>query len=334
MVDEVGATTSLRADSRTASDNVNPPVLSVITPAYNEAENLPALYDQLRSVLTEHGVSWEWIVVDDHSWDGTFATITAIARAEPSVRGVRLARNAGSHAAIACGLHRARGACAVVLAADLQDPPEVIPSLLARWRDGAQVVWAAREHREGERRRVTFTARAYYFIMRRVIGMADIPPRGADFFLLDRRVMEAFHLFGESNLSILALFTWMGFRQDQILYIKRARSQGQSGWTLEKKLRLVVDSITAFTSLPIRLMSYLGFIVGALGLVYAGVVFIRALGGVPVEGWASLMIVVLVIGGVQMLMLGVLGEYLWRALAEARRRPRYLVEATSDEDLA
>jgi len=277
-------------------------------------------------VLAGLNVAWEWIVVDDHSGDDTFGVIARIAQADDRVRGIRLARNSGSHTAITCGLQHAAGDCAVILAADLQDPPETLPALLDRWRAGAQVVWAVRARREGEAASTVGFARLYYLIMRRLVGIQEMPASGADFFLLDRRVLEAFGQFGESNVSIMALLTWMGFRQATITYDKQARLHGQSGWNLGKKLKLVVDSVTSFSYLPIRMMSIVGFIVAIIGFLYAGVVVVNALAGQPPQGWTSLMVVVLVVGGIQMLMMGVLGEYLWRALDEARRRPRYIVE--------
>ncbi len=161
--------------------------------------------------------------------------------------------------------------------------------------------------------------------------MKEMPPTGADFFLLDRAVVDAFCRFSESNASILALITWMGFRQATITYDKAARLHGRSGWSIKKKLKLVVDSVTSFSYVPIRFMSYLGFTVAFAGFVYAGLVILNFLRGAPVQGWSSLMVVVLLVGGLQMVMMGVLGEYLWRALDESRRRPRYIIEATTAE---
>jgi glycosyltransferase involved in cell wall biosynthesis len=306
-------------------------LLTVVTPAYNESHNLPLLYDRLCDTLGGLDVHWEWVVVDDHSQDQTFEVVAELAQRDARIRSIRLSRNSGAHVAIACGLHHARGDCAVLMAADLQDPPEVVPELLARWRDGSEVVWAARNRREGESATTLGFARLYYFIMRRLVGMKEISATGADFLLVDRRVLDAFKQFRESNVSVLALVTWMGFRQTTIRYDKQPRMHGRSGWSLEKKLKLVVDSVTSFTYLPIRAMSYLGFVLALLGFAYALVVISRALRGYGVQGWSSLMVVVLVLGGIQMLMLGVLGEYLWRALDESRRRPRYLIEAVTPE---
>ena len=302
--------------------------VTIVVPAYNEAENLPILYNRLYRVMQSLAVDWELIVVDDHSSDTTFAVMEGIAIRDERVRAIRLARNYGSHAAITCGLHRARGACAIVLAADLQDPPEAIPQILNAWRDGAHVVWAARGRREGENASTIYLARAYYYLMRHFVGLREMPVNGADFFLVDRRVLDAFIQFRESSVSIMALIAWIGFRQVTITYTKEARLHGRSGWTLEKKLKLALDSITSFSYLPIRFMSYAGFAIALLGLLYAAVVVAIALAGRTAQGWASLMVIVLVVGGLQMLMMGVLGEYLWRALEESRRRPRYVIEDT------
>lgn len=307
------------------------PLLSVVTPAYNEAVNLPMLYQRLIQVFSTLNLAWEWIVVDDHSSDHTFTVLATLASADPRIRAVRFARNSGSHLAITYGLDQARGDCAVVLAADLQDPPETIPQLLAHWQEGAQIVWAVRARREGEKASTVGFARLYYLLMRRVVGIREMPATGADFFLLDRQVIKALSQFNETNVSILALLTWMGFRQATITYDKQARLHGQSGWNLGKKIKLVVDSVTSFSYLPIRVMSLLGVVVAAIGFLYAIVVVTAALIGQPPQGWASLMVIVLMVGGMQMLMMGVLGEYLWRALDEARGRPKYVIEAQTPD---
>ena len=305
------------------------PVISIVTPAFNEAGSLPAFYSALLHALDQSPCYWEWIVVDDHSRDGTWQVLQELAAKEPRLKALRLARNSGSHTALACGLQRARGGCAVVLAADLQDPPETIPALLEKWRAGAKIVWAVREGREGESAATKGFAWLYYGIMRRFVGISEMPATGADFFLLDRRVIDVLNVFKEANVSLMALLTWMGFRQDRILYVKQARQHGQSGWNMEKKLKLVVDSVTSFTYKPIRFMSYAGFIVAFLGFLYALVVIgYRLVFQTQVPGYPSLIVTMLVIGGLQMIMMGVLGEYVWRALDEARNRPRFIIEDT------
>lgn len=303
------------------------PLLTLVTPAYNEADNLPRLYERLVAVLDPMQFDWEWIIVDDHSSDHTFAVISELFHADSRIRGYRFARNFGAHKAITFGLHNANGQCAAIMAADLQDPPETLPQLLEKWQEGGQVVWAVRAQREAEKASTIGFSRLYYWIMRRVVGMNEMPATGADFFLVDRRVLDALSEFSENNTSLMALITWMGFRQAEISYTKEARLYGRSGWNLEKKVKLVVDSITSFTYLPIRLMSYLGMLVAVLGFAYAAFVVFNAVAGRPTAGWSSLMVVVLMVGGIQMLMMGILGEYLWRALDEARQRPRYVLEA-------
>lgn len=301
--------------------------VSIVTPAYNEAGNLAELYKRLCEILDGSRQSWEWVIVDDHSNDGTFDWIRSLAERDARVRGFRLSRNFGSHTAMICGLRNAAGRCAVVIAGDLQDPPESIPGLLEAWRGGAQVVWAVRDRREGVGLLYLGLARVYWGLMRRIGALADTPASGADFFLLDRRAIDALNAFRESNASILSLITWMGFRQEQVRYDRQARRSGSSGWSLHKRVKLIVDSLTSFTYLPIRLMSYVGFVTALLGFLYSLVVVYSALHGYPPQGWAALMIVILVIGGIQMIMLGVLGEYIWRALDESRNRPRYIIEA-------
>lgn len=303
--------------------------VSVITPAYNEERNLPVLYERLCVVLDRLDVDWEWIVTDDHSSDRTFAVLAALGQRDPRVRALRFSRNFGSHAGVSCGLRHAAGQCAVVLAADLQDPPEVIPQLLHAWQSGAQVVWAARAAREGEKASKVGAAGLFYWFMRNVIGMRELSATGADFFMIDRRVIDAYADFDERNVNLFALLAWMGFQQETIVYTKNARLHGQSGWTLKKKIKLAVDSITAFSYLPVRVMSWTGVSTAIAGFLYAVFIIYNAFTGRPTEGWSSLMVVVMLIGGFQMLMLGVLGEYVWRALDEARRRPRYTIEATT-----
>jgi polyisoprenyl-phosphate glycosyltransferase len=302
------------------------PFVSIVTPAYNEKTNLPELYERLQSTMNGLALEWEWIIVDDRSTDGTFSLVEDLAKKDSRIRGIRFARNHGAHLALTCALHSAAGDCAIGIAADLQDPPETIPALIEEWTKGANVVWAVRSERLGENTGKLFMARAYYWIMRSVVGFKDMPSMGADFFLLDRKVLDAFRKYRENNVSILALITWMGFHQTTISYTKQARIHGRSSWTLKKKLKLLVDSVTGFSYVPIRFMSYLGMIVALLGFLFAIYLVFNFFIGNPTEGWTTLLVVVLLIGGMLMIMMGVLGEYLWRSLDEARNRPLYIIE--------
>lgn len=306
-------------------------MISIITPAFNEALNLEALHARIVQTMTALGADWEWIVVDDHSRDDTFGVIQRIAVADPRVRGVRFARNFGSHVAIACGMHLAAGDAVVMMAADLQDPPETIAAMVERWRHGAQVVWAVRRSRPGDRSHAGF-ATLYYWIVRKVVGLREMPARGADFFLADRRVVDAFTSFPERATSVFNHLTWMGFRQEQVEYDKQRRAAGASGWTLARKIRLVTDSVTAFSSAPLRWCAYLGAALVALGLVLAiaGIALLPELGG----GILIVLAVFIGLSGVQLAALAVVGEYVWSALAEARRRPQYVIEASTADEVA
>lgn len=308
------------------------PLVSIVTPAFNEAPNLKELHKRLIQVMDGLEVDWEWLIIDDHSPDGTFDFIRIAAGADPRVRGLRLSRNSGSHTALTCGLHHAAGQAVIIMAADLQDPPETIPELIERWQEGNQVVWAVRGARLGESASKKAASKLYYFIMRRLVGLKEMPPTGADFLLMDRAVVDAFSRFREQHVSILALISWMGFRQTEVRYDKQPRLHGVSGWSLKKKLKLAVDSVTAFTHLPIRFMSYLGMTIALLGFIYALVLVANWLAGKPPLGWTELMCGVLIIGGIQIMMLGILGEYTWRALDETRRRPAYMIEAVAGKE--
>jgi dolichol-phosphate mannosyltransferase len=293
-------------------------MLSIVTPAFNETSNLEVLHQRLASLFERIGGEWEWIIVDDHSRDDTFGVIERLSRVDGRVRGFRLARNSGSHVAITCGLHHAQGDAAVMMAADLQDPPETIEPMLAAWRGGAQIVWAAR------RTPPSALSAFYYRVMRSFVGMKDMPAHGADFFLVDRAVLDAFRQFPERNVSVLALITWLGFRQASVEYDKQPRTAGQSGWTLSRRRRLLVDSVTAFTDLPIRLCGYAGMVLLAVALI-AG---LGAVALLPSVGAVFIFVLAAMCGltGIQLIALAVVGEYVWRGLDESRRRPQYTIE--------
>lgn len=315
--------------------------VSVVLPAFREAANLHVLIPRVLAQLPA-GTNSEIIVVDDHSDDETIEVVRSWSRQDPRVRGVRLSRNAGSHMAILCGMAHARCAAVAVLASDGQDPPELIPALLDSWRGGAQVVWAVREAREGETALSLALSSAYYKLMNRWTSVR-LPATGADFFLLDRRVVDVLKVLPERNTSLFALISWLGFRQTEVRYDKKARSSGQSSWTLRKKLRLALDSLFGFSVAPLKLASALGLIYALVGFAYAVLLIInkvtsgRVFGGVAAEGWSALMVVILISSGTLMLVLGLFGEYLWRTLEEVRGRPRFIVEESvnalaSDDD--
>ena len=304
-----------------------PPLLSIVVPAFNEAENLPLLYERIRALDWKAvGMTFELVIVDDHSTDATPLVIDGLVARDERVKTLRFSRNFGSHAGCTAGLEAATGAAAVVLAADLQDPPETIPDLVGEWRRGSAIVWAVRGEREGENWQTRTTARIFYALIKRLTRM-EMPPNGADFFLLDRAVLEALRATPERNTSLVAQIQWLGFNHSSFVYTKQARATGRSKWTLAKRLKLSIDWIVGFSYYPIRLMSAVGILFVCVGFLYALLLIARRfIFVVPVEGWTSLISVVLITSGVQLVMLGVLGEYLWRSFDASRRRPRFIIE--------
>ena len=308
------------------TDEHQPNLLSLVFPVYNEEVGIPPLLQRLQALRQCGDVPIEVIFVDDHSTDKSPLLLRCACQSNPHYRYVRLARNSGSHAAILAGLEHARGDCAVFMASDLQDPPELIPQMLKVWREGSHVVWAVRERRDGISRRERLLARAFYWLMNR-FSEVSLPPQGADFALLDRRVISALLASAGADPSLGAEIASLGFRQTQVPYAKAARQFGQSKWNLRKRLKAFADAFVGHSFAPIRFMSYTGITMAVVGFAYACVVVaMRLFAAAPIEGWASLMVAVLVIGGMQMVMLGVLGEYICRALRESRRRPLYLIE--------
>lgn len=307
------------------------PLISVVIPCYNEEESLPQLVERLeglRASLPEWEV--EVILVDDHSTDKTTAMLRDISQHHSGYHYLRLARNSGSHVAILAGLSKAEGECAIFLAADLQDPPELIPQFLERWQAGYKVVWAVREQREGISRGDALSSSLFY---RLLILFSDttMPPNGTDFALIDRVVIHALLISVGANLSLFLEIARLGFTQTEIYYTKAERQFGTTKWNLSKKLAAFADAFISTTYTPLRLMSYLGMFISTLGFLYALLVItLRLLNITPIEGWAALMVVTLVFGGIQMVMLGVIGEYLWRTLEHARNRPIFFIEE-SDE---
>ncbi len=307
--------------------NVIMPRISILTAVFNEDENLPEFRRRVTSLADDSTEEFEFVVVDDHSSDKSQSLTHAWANVDSRVTYIRLSRNCGSHAAFSAALAHCTGDCAILLAADMQDPPEVSSTLIAKWMEGYDVVWAARSLRESESWWTQFSASMYYRLMR-LVALPDMPKKGADFLLMDRKVIDAYNAIPEKNTSFLAMILWMGFRQTTIQYIKQARNAGTSKWTLSKKIKLLVDSMVSFSYVPIRFMSLFGFMMAAAGFLYGSFVLVGRLTGLVAAGtgFAALMTVLLVGQGAILLMLGVLGEYLWRTFDEARGRPRYIIE--------
>lgn len=303
--------------------------LSIVVPVLNERENLPLLLARLTAINWDAlELRWEVIFVDDGSTDGSSEWMQEQGERREEVKWIRLSRNFGSHLSLIAGLEHADGDAVTMLAADLQDPPETIPELVAKWKNGAMVVWAARAHREQQGLLDRAFSSLYYVLMRRFVS-PSMPRTGADFALLDRKVVQAVRSGQESHISLFALIHWLGFSQETIFYTKAARQFGHSKWNFGRKLKLVIDSFVGFSYFPIQMASILGLLLSLSGFAFTAFqVFRWFFRKEAIEGWTSLVSIVLITGGVQLVMLGVIGEYLWRTLESARRRPRYVVESS------
>lgn len=302
--------------------------LSIITPAHNEEANLEALYQAVKSSFEETNIDWKLIIVDDHSTDDTPHVIARLTKEDKRVCGVRLARNIGSHNAILCGIKLADSQMISVLVADLQDPPEVLLEMIKTMGEEYHVVWAVREEREGISLSEKLFSRLFYVVMQRILKRRDIPITGADFFLIDWKVAHLMRGIRETNINIFAYIQWAGFNQTTIPYTKKSRLRGISSWSFARKIKLFIDSIVGFSYQPIRFMSVIGLLTALIGFCYAIVVAINHFWqDVPVQGWSSLMVAILIMGGLNLAAMGVLGEYIWRALDEIRGRPIHTIEA-------
>ncbi|MBI2815362.1 MAG: glycosyltransferase family 2 protein [Acidobacteria bacterium] len=303
------------------------PLVSVIVPAYNEGPNLPLFYQELQDAIS--GVddwSFEFVFVDDGSTDETPLFLGQLWEADERVRVVRLSRNFGSHAACLAGLIEAQGDAICFLAADLQDPPSLIPRMLAQIRGGFDVVLAVRNHRCDPWLTVKF-ANIYHFLMRRY-AIPQWPSQGADVFMITRAIRDQLVEWKQKNTSIFAQIIWMGLRQARIPYVKQERSAGTSKWTFRKKWKLLADSFVSFSYAPIHLIWLAGVVFCIAGFTYGAFEAFNAISrGATSKSWAPLMVMLLIISGLLFFALGIIGEYLWRASEEIRGGPPFIVES-------
>jgi len=314
--------------SPTSTDSAAAPgcTLSVIVPVFNEEEALPALHARLASVLQAMAVSWEIVYVDDGSSDATPAALAAIQAQEPAVAVVRLSRNFGKEAAMTTGLRLAQGEAVVLIDADLQDPPELIPQMLQAWRDGADVVNMRRRTREGESWFKRATAHAFYRVINR-LSEVPIPRDVGDFRLLSRRAVQALNLLPERNRFMKGLFAWVGFQQATIDYDRHPRAAGQTKWHYRKLWNFALEGITGFSVVPLKLATYAGLLSAITAFGYAMVFVVKTLVfGEPVAGFPTLIVTILLLGGLQLMSIGILGEYLGRLFVETKQRPLYLLD--------
>jgi dolichol-phosphate mannosyltransferase len=312
---------------------IDQPELSVVIPVFNEEININPMYDRLLSALSDKVSSLEILYVDDGSADTSWEKITALATRDERVRGVRFARNFGHQAALTAGVDVARGQAIVIIDGDMQDPPEVIPEMVDRWREGFEVVYGQRESRDGETWFKLATASAFYRILRGITNV-DIPVDTGDFRLMGPRAVAAFRAMPERNRFIRGLVSWIGFPQTAVMYQRQARQAGGTKFPVRKMIRFALDGITSFSFFPLRLATWTGFGVSIFAFLYIVVVLILKATGVSWLGYTSLMASILFLGGVQLLMIGIMGEYLARIFDEVKRRPLYLVGERTDGDEA
>ncbi|KRE99962.1 glycosyl transferase family 2 [Frateuria sp. Soil773] len=300
--------------------------LTVVIPAYNEAVVLDAFHRRLAAVLDGLPLECAVLYVDDGSGDDSWAVIEALRARDPRVGALRLSRNFGKEAAMTAGLDHVQAGAAVLIDADLQDPPELIPELVAQWQAGYDVVYATRSERAGESRFKRFTAAAFYRGMERLSDTA-IPRDTGDFRLLSRRALDALSQLRERQRFMKGLFAWIGYRQAAVCYQREPRQAGRSKWNYWRLTQLAIEGITSFSTAPLRLATWTGLASAMLAFGYGLWVLVKALlYGDPVRGYPTLILVILFLGGVQLLALGVIGEYLGRNYAESKQRPLYFVD--------
>lgn len=300
--------------------------ISIIIPVYYNEDTLMLLYKDMKEKILSFFENYEIVMVDDGSGDSSWELMNVIHALDPShIKLVHLSRNFGEHAAVLAGLNVCTGDCAVTKQADLQEDSELILDMYRSWLKGNKVVLAVREDRE-EGRIYQFFANLYYKMMQKLVTPA-MPKGGFDCYLLDRQVIEVLKMFDEKNSALTLQVLWIGFQSDKIYFHRKARTVGKSRWTFAKKVKLIMDSLMSFSYFPIRLMSGMGFlffIVAVIGIIACICEVIMS--GVRSVGWASLMCIILLTSGIIMLMLGMLGEYIWRTLDASRNRPPFIIE--------
>jgi dolichol-phosphate mannosyltransferase len=263
--------------------------------------------------------------VDDGSRDATYPVLQQLALADTRLRVLKLSRNFGHQTAITAGIDVARGDAIVIIDADLQDPPEVIPEMIARWREGFDVVYGVRAKRSGETMMKLVTASMFYRLLDRMTSVS-IPVDAGDFRLLTRRAADQLRAMREKDRFVRGLISWIGFRQTGVVYHREARFAGETKYPFRKMLKFAVDGLTSFSTVPLKLATWMGYLASAFAFLYLASVFVQKALGRTVQGWATIMVAVLFMGGVQLICLGIMGEYLGRIFTEIKRRPLYVIE--------
>ena len=301
------------------------PVYTIIAPIYNELENIPELYPRIRDVMNQAGKPWELILVDDGSTDGSTDAIRKLGANDERVRPVIFARNFGHQIAVSAGIDYSRGDAVVIIDADLQDPPEVILDLIDKWQEGFEVVYAVREEREGETWFKKTTASLFYRLIHAITNV-KIPLDTGDFRLMDKKVVSVMKGMREKHRFLRGMSAWVGFKQVGVPYKRKPRYAGESKYPLSKMIQFALNAITSFSYFPLQLATYLGFIAAGLSVLAIPVVAIlRLITGTALLGQATTLVIVLFLGGIQLISLGIIGEYIGRIYDEAKDRPLYVV---------
>lgn len=301
------------------------PNISIVVPVYNEAENIFAFYKRIVNVLENLGETFEIVFINDGSKDNSLDLLLTLHKEDSRIKVIDLTRNFGKEIALSAGLDYTWGKAVIPIDADLQDPPEVIAELMAKWREGFDVVFATRAEREGESWLKKTTSRLFYRIIR-MLTKIDIPEDTGDFRLMDRRVVDSLKQLRENHRFMKGLFSWVGFRQAGITYNREPRYAGKTKWNYWKLWNFALEGITSFSYAPLQFATYFGLAVALFSFLYGTyLIILTLLYGNPVPGYPSLMVVVLFLGGVQLLTIGVIGEYIGRIYNESKRRPLYLI---------
>ncbi len=307
-------------------------LVTILVPAYNEQEVLHMLYERLKNIMDNlSSYRFEILLVNDGSKDNTLAVMKELRSMDNRICYLNLSRNFGKETAMIAGLDYAKGDCVIIIDADLQDPPELIPDMLKLWEEGYDDVYAKRKSRKGESFLKKFTSKMYYKMLQSVTNI-EIQKDTGDFRLLDRRCVEALKSIRESQRYTKGLFSWIGYNKKEILFDRDPRAAGKTKWNYGKLINLSIDGLTSFTTTPLRFAAVMGILVSLAGFIYMLAIIIKTIiYGIDVPGYSSTMVVILFLGGIQLIFLGVIGEYLGRTFNESKRRPIYFVERYNEE---
>jgi dolichol-phosphate mannosyltransferase len=302
------------------------PTVSIVLPTYNEEDNIPLLYERLCKVANSlKDIDLEFIFVDDASIDKTPEILKSLARKDPRVRTIRFSKNFNFHSGHLAGITCARGDAMMIMSADLQDPPEIIPDMIDRWQEQYEIVWAVRKMRNDPYRNI-LQARLFYWLLRK-IALPRFPAQGADVVLFSRKVAEYLIKAQEKHSTIYGQISWMGFRQTEIEYVRAPRHGGSTGWSFDRSFKHAVDAFTSFSYFPIRFISYSGLLfIGAGMACLAFLIIQRLILNQNVSQWWWILDAMMIFSGIQCLMVGIVGEYVWRALEQIRKRPLYIID--------